>query len=113
IFVVFFAGNQVAAQVGFGRIAALGEIIRHHAEFLEHVAADIHALMTGDAAILLELRVTGLLFGGDGVGLAAKISVETGVGRDQRALEAGYGILDIRLGDAIGIGGGERFAISA
>ena len=43
--------------------------------------------MAGNAAVGLEQLVAACLFGGDGIALAAQITVEAGVGRKQRALK--------------------------
>ena len=70
------AGNGEAAEVCLGESLLAGEGIREDAELLEEVAADIDALVAGDAAIVLEKFVALFLVWGDGVVLAAKIAVE-------------------------------------
>ena len=80
-------GHVVAPQVGARGVAALGEVVAHHAEGLEHVAADVDPLVTGHAAVRLEQLVSLQLIHRDGVLVTAQVFVETRVGRDQRALE--------------------------
>ena len=99
-------GHQVAAQVGLGGWAPF-EIVIHHAEFLEHVAADIQALMAGNAAIFLEALVAVFFLEGEDVGVALQVLVETRVGRQQGAFVGRQGILHIGRRHAVGVHLGE------
>src|SRR6202140_2476828 len=56
---------------------------------LEKISADIHALMTRDAAERLEQLVTGELLGADGARFAGKPTIETAARGKQRALVGG------------------------
>ena len=71
------ASDVEAALVGPGRVAPVLDVVAHHAEFLEHVAADVHALVAGDAAVFLEALVTELFPGREDVGVAQQVLVET------------------------------------
>src|SRR6185437_1966711 len=79
------AGQGVAAEIGLGDIRPTGEGVLEDAEFLEQIAADVLALMAGDAAIALEQLVAALRIAGDRVPLAAQIAVERRVGRQERS----------------------------
>ena len=109
--VFFILGQQVAPQVRFQRVAAGLEVIAHHAEFLEHIAANVHALVTGNAAVILEALVAVFFLAGQDIGVAQQVLVKPRVGCQQRALVGGQGVLHIGSGDAIGIGLFERVLV--
>src|SRR5207249_2957026 len=91
----------IAAKIGLRWIAALLEVVAHDAKLLKHIAAHIHALVAGDASILLELCISGFLRGGNGVGVTTQKFVKARIWRDQGPLESRYGMLDIRPGDPV------------
>ena len=51
-------GHVESPQVGLGEGASLLEVVVDHAEHLEHVTADIGALMARNAAIVLEQAIS-------------------------------------------------------
>nr|WP_287234043.1 hypothetical protein [Mesorhizobium sp.] len=88
--------TPVMAEIRLGHVLLAGEGNPKDAELLKQIAADIGALMACDAAIRLEQLIAMLLVRRDGVALALEMAVETGVGRDQRALKDGQGVEHIR-----------------
>ena len=52
--VAIFSGNVEAAQVALIDCLSVTEVIVHDAEDLEHIAAHVDPLMTGNATILFE-----------------------------------------------------------
>src|SRR5690606_16764516 len=75
------------------------------------LAAQEHPSMTLQAAELPEAPVTLAFAGREGSGIALKVEIEPGIGRDERAFEAGDGVLDRELGDSFGIAESESLAI--
>src|SRR6516165_9839850 len=57
-----------------------------YAVALEQIAAQIHALVAGDAAERFEQLIAGKLLRGDRAGIAGKETVEPAARRDERAL---------------------------
>src|SRR5438067_7479117 len=76
--VAFPLSHVVSSEVGGRDVAALREVVTHHAKFLEHVSADIHSLMAGHATVALESRITLQFFGADCTGIAAQITIKAG-----------------------------------
>ena len=62
---------------------------------LEKIAANVHALVTGDAAQGFEQAISVLFLDRQGAGVSHQPAVETATGRYQRSLEACEGINDI------------------
>jgi len=74
--VFFILGQQVAPQVRLDGVAACLEVVAHHAELLEHVAADVDALVTGDAAVILEALVAVLFLDREDFRVAQQVLVK-------------------------------------
>ena len=54
-------GDQSEFAVGWLYVAAVVEVVPHHAEALQHVAADVDALVAAHAAVFAEQVVAALL----------------------------------------------------
>ena len=106
--VALLAGDGETAKVRRAGHRGSGE----DAEALEEVAANIHALMAGDAAVILEERVTPLLLGRQCTGLTTQPAVKTGVPSKQRALKARQRIEHLGRLEVVPVGVGESFAVS-
>ena len=89
--VIRLAGDGETAEVGRAD-GPLRERVVKDAEPLKQIAADIHALMAGDAAVVLEQLVAALFLWRDGIALPAQVAVKARIGRDQRTLEGREGI---------------------
>src|SRR5437762_2263344 len=100
--VAFALGHVEPSHIGGRDVAALSKVITHHAELLEHVAADIHALMASHATVALESRVSLQFFGTDRAGVAAQVAVETRW-RDKRAHECGDRVDGRLVRDSLGV----------
>ena len=106
------AGDVVAAHVRLGDVAASLEVLVDDAEHLEHVAADVGALVTGHAAVELEQFVAALLMHRDGALFPVQPPVEGAVGRDQGTQELGDRVLGVGARDPVGVEGFEQRGVS-
>src|SRR5438105_14398027 len=104
--VAFPLGHVESSQIGGRDVAALGKVITHHAELLEHVAADIHAFVASHAPVTLESRISLQFFGADRAGVAAQVTVETRW-RDKRAHERGDRVDGRLVRDSLGVDAAE------
>src|SRR5262249_57457235 len=77
--------------------------LRKNAEFLVHVAADIHSLMAGYASVGFEQSVALLLRLRQHVPLTAQIAIKTSIGRQQGPLEAGESSQHVGSRQAFGV----------
>src|SRR6202162_3520010 len=82
-------GRDIAQARDTSELGLRGAQSVKDAMTLEKMAADIHALMTRDAAERLEQLVTGELVGTDGARFAGKPTIETATRGKQRALVGG------------------------
>lgn len=49
--VIRITGHVVVPPIRLGNIATVGEVVIENTELLQHIAADVHALMAGYATV--------------------------------------------------------------
>ena len=105
-------GRDVA-QTGYAQNFRLWRRQRmEYSVALEKIAANVHALVTGDATQRFEQAISVLFFDRQGAGVSHQPAVETAAGRYQRSLEACEGIDDIPGVGAAAVDGHELAAQS-
>jgi hypothetical protein len=107
--VALVAGHVEAPEVGLPAAPAVGEVVGHHAEGLEHVAPHAGALVAADAPVRLEERVPLALLGAEGVAVAEQVAIEARGRPVERPLVGGDGVGDVGAADApLGVNRAER-----